>query len=104
MLSFLEDASPEGLAIVGERIRSNIEAAIVIFEGQQIPVTASVGLAEGCVQGSEDAFGAQLFALADGAMYRAKNSGRNCFVVESMHHSVVGSHRRELCMAHGDTD
>ena len=101
---FLEDATPEGLAIVGERIRSNIEAAIVIFEGQQIPVTASVGLAEGCVQGSEDAFGAQLFALADGAMYRAKNSGRNCFIVESMHRIVVGSNRRELCMAHGDTD
>jgi len=94
----LEDANPEGLAIVGERIRSKIEDAIFVFEGQQIPVTASVGLAEGLVKGSEDEFGTQLFAIADSAMYRAKNSGRNCFIVETMHHNVHGAHRQEVCI------
>ncbi len=94
----LEDANPEGLAIVGERIRSKIEEAIFIFEGQQIPVTASVGLAEGLVKGSEEEFGSQLFALADSAMYRAKNSGRNCFILETMHRNVHGAHQQEICV------
>ena len=100
----LEDATPEGMAIVGERIRAGIEAAVVSFEGQQIPVTASVGLAEGCVQGIEDEFGRRLFALADAAMYRAKNSGRNCFVVESMHRRAGGIQLGALSMANCDVD
>ncbi|MEJ7595298.1 MAG: diguanylate cyclase [Planctomycetaceae bacterium] len=99
---FLEDASSEGLAIVGDRIRSRIEAAVVPFEGHHIAVTASVGLAEGLVQGTDEEFATQLFARADGAMYRAKNSGRNCFAVESMHSSVIDSHRPELCMANSN--
>lgn len=98
----LEDANPEGLKIVGERIRSKIEAAVVSFEGRRISVTASVGLAEGYVQGNEEEFGTQLFALADAAMYRAKNSGRNCFVVESMHRSAVGTRCQTLSMANCD--
>jgi diguanylate cyclase (GGDEF)-like protein len=93
----LEDANPEGLAIVGERIRARIEESIVQFEGQQIPVTASIGLAEGHVQGSEEEFGKQLFALADAAMYRAKKSGRNCIMIETMPHIIAGPHTLELC-------
>ncbi len=99
---FLEDASPRGLATIGERIRSGIEAAAVSFEGHQITLTASVGLAEGCVQGTEQEFGTQLFALADAAMYRAKNCGRNCVIVESMNRSVIDQNHRTLCMATGD--
>ena len=98
----LEDANSEGMAIVGERIRSRIEAAVVSFKGHQIRVTASVGLAEGFVQGTEEVFATRLFALADAAMYRAKNSGRNCFFVESMHRSVSNSDRPELCMANSN--
>ena len=67
-------------------------------------MTASVGLAHGSVQGTEEEFGTRLFALSDAAMYRAKNSGRNCFVVESMDSSTVGAHRQALSMAHNDTD
>ena len=80
----LEDANAEGLAIVGERLRAKIEEAVVSFGGQQIPVTASVGLAEGLIQGAAEEFGKQLFAVADSAMYRAKNSGRNCFCVDAL--------------------
>ena len=80
----LEDANSEGLAIVGERLRAKIEEAVISFGGQQIPVTASVGLAEGLIQGTAEEFGKELFALADTAMYRAKNSGRNCIVVDAM--------------------
>lgn len=95
----LEDASPEGLKIVGERIRSKIEESVVRFEGKEIPVTASIGLAEGIVRGSDEEFGEQLFALADAAMYRAKKSGRNCCVVETTSAGIQDAPARELCMA-----
>ncbi len=95
----LDDANSEGLAIVGERIRSQIEKTAVSFEGQKIPLTASVGLAEGFVKGSEEEFGRHMLALADAAMYRAKHSGRNCFVVETMSRSNAGQHSPELCTA-----
>ena len=100
----LEDANPRGMAIAGERIRSRIEEAVVSFKDQQIAVTASIGLAEGFVHGTEEEFGTLLFALADAAMYRAKNSGRNCFVVETMYRSAAASHRQVLSMANSDTD
>ncbi|HQX49395.1 MAG TPA: GGDEF domain-containing protein [Planctomycetaceae bacterium] len=97
----LEDASPEGLAIAGERIRSRIEAAAVSFEGQAIRVTASVGLTEGCVQGSEVEFGLRLFAVADAAMYRAKNSGRNCVVLDSIRISDTAPNLQNLSQERG---
>lgn len=83
-VAILEESNAAGLAVVGERLRSKIESAVVIFDGQRIPVTASVGLVEGFVVGTEQDFGAALFACADSAMYRAKKSGRNCFVVDSL--------------------
>lgn len=100
----LEDASPEGLKIVGEKIRSRIEESVVRFEGREIPVTASIGLAEGIVHGSDEEFGEQLFALADAAMYRAKKSGRNCCVVETTSAWNQGSPARELCLAANNSD
>lgn len=83
-VAILEDANPEGLAIVGERIRSNIAKADVVFEGKKIPVTASIGLVEGQIFGTEAEFGEQLFAVADAAMYRAKKGGRNQFIVDTL--------------------
>jgi diguanylate cyclase (GGDEF)-like protein len=80
----LEDSNAVGLAVVGERLRSKIQESVCVFEGKTIPLTASVGLAEGKVVGSEQEFGEKLFAAADAAMYRAKHSGRNCFVVDSL--------------------
>lgn len=80
----LEDANAAGLAVVGERLRKKIEDAVFEFDGKRIPITCSIGLAEGQVVGAEQEFGVELFACADTAMYRAKNSGRNCFVVETL--------------------
>lgn len=87
----LEDATQEGLVIAGERMRSRIEQAEILFEGPKIAVTASIGLVEGHAEGTEVEFGLQLFARADSAMYRAKNSGRNCVVVDSMARSSTNS-------------
>jgi diguanylate cyclase (GGDEF)-like protein len=97
----LEDANSEGLAIVGERLRAKIEEAVVSFGGHQIPVTASVGLAEGRVQGTAEEFGKGLFAIADSAMYRAKNSGRNCSVVDAMRCNADIDDQHPLWLAQG---
>jgi diguanylate cyclase (GGDEF)-like protein len=53
---------------VGERIRAAIEAAPVVYEEKSIPLTASVGVAEG---------GEQAIERADQALYDAKHAGRN---------------------------
>jgi diguanylate cyclase (GGDEF)-like protein len=89
-VAILEDSNPAGLSVVGERIRSKIEKAIVIFEGKQIPITVSVGLVEGFVVGTEQEFGERLFAAADSAMYRAKKSGRNCYIVDTLMQDTDG--------------
>lgn len=83
-VAILEDSNAAGLAVVGERLRSKVEKTVVMFEGRRIPLTISVGLVEGTVSGTEQRFGEILFAAADAAMYRAKNAGRNCFVVDSI--------------------
>lgn len=94
-VAILKDSNAAGLAVVGERLRSRIERTVVEFEGKKIPVTASIGLVEGQVVGTEQEFGSQLFAAADAAMYRAKQSGRNCFIVDTLHVSGDAMHAIE---------
>lgn len=60
--------------IAAERVRTAIEAAVVPFEGKNLTVTASIGLAE--VATGEQAN--QLIRRADDAVYAAKDNGRNC--------------------------
>lgn len=62
--------------VVVERIRSNIEKTPVVFNGQSISLTASLGVAT-----AQDNFDVeQLVKQADTAMYHAKTSGRNRIV------------------------
>lgn len=61
--------------VFGERVRRRIENLGVEFEGESIPVTASVGLATLHRDGPKDA--TALIAAADDALYEAKDSGRN---------------------------
>jgi diguanylate cyclase (GGDEF)-like protein len=64
-----------GLAL-GERLRREVEALeIVTPEGVRIPVTISVGV--GTAGEGAQAGPAELIALADRNMYRAKQQGRN---------------------------
>jgi len=58
-----------------ERVRHEIEHMRVIFDGVEIPVTCSIGVATVPEDSPESA--SALIALADGALYQAKAAGRN---------------------------
>ena len=60
--------------VAAERFRTAIEQAVVKFGGQQLSVTASIGVA----QISERDDPANLIRRADEALYRCKEAGRNC--------------------------
>ncbi len=65
---------------LAERIRAAVETTPFPFEEQNLAVTISVGVAQ-YRQGSEDPV--ELIAAADGALYAAKNSGRNRVLLKS---------------------
>jgi diguanylate cyclase (GGDEF)-like protein len=59
---------------IAERLRILIEQHKFIYEGSEMPVTASIGIADyrkGVKTGTD------LFKRADDAVYKAKNAGRN---------------------------
>ncbi|MDT8385635.1 MAG: diguanylate cyclase [Gammaproteobacteria bacterium] len=58
---------------VAERIRSHVAAQPINLQGLEIPVTLSLGLAEGRPGEAAD----ELVARADQALYAAKTAGRN---------------------------
>ena len=60
--------------VVAEKVRAAIENGGFMYNGQQIPFTASIGLAQ-LRQGEGDI--EKVLARADKAMYTAKESGRN---------------------------
>jgi two-component system cell cycle response regulator len=59
---------------IGERLRATIENHKFIYNGIQLPITISVGVATKEVHMNT---WEELFARADSAMYAAKRSGRN---------------------------
>jgi diguanylate cyclase len=60
--------------IAAERIRTAVENMPVNFEGKELRVTTSVGLAQ--LSGQDDI--PRLVRRADAALYASKNAGRNC--------------------------
>ena len=79
---FMYDTSRSTGAVVCERVRRDLEASVVSFNGHVIPVTASIGMAT--------AWGADtdiemLYARADKALYKAKAMGRNRMVADDGH-------------------
>jgi len=61
--------------VVGERMRKAVEGYKFVYEGQHIPVTISVGicvLPNPAVKDAND-----IVSLADQALYKSKNGGRN---------------------------
>jgi diguanylate cyclase (GGDEF)-like protein len=73
-VALLPGVSTETAITVAERVRRNFEIAAVEFAGQPVAATVSIGIASTAL-GSHD-FDA-LYAVADEALYRAKQKGRN---------------------------
>ncbi|MBX3272080.1 MAG: diguanylate cyclase [Sandaracinaceae bacterium] len=68
------EVAREGAMNLAEKLRASIEAAVFKFEGTQIPVTISLGVAEWDpkLQDPQD-----LVRRADELLYEAKRTGRN---------------------------
>jgi diguanylate cyclase (GGDEF)-like protein len=75
----LPGAGPDEAAGIAERIRSSFEQTAELIDGLDLRVTASFGVAS--FAAGSDTFD-DAFARADGALYRAKQSGRNCVCSE----------------------
>ena len=73
-VALLPGISTENAIAVAERIRSSFSGAAVDVGGQPVGATVSVGLAS-TAQGGYDFD--SLYAIADAALYRAKQKGRN---------------------------
>lgn len=72
----LPDTDQQGAVNIAERIRSEIERLDIIFANQTISITASLGVASFIPDSDKTV--ELLIELADKALYRAKNEGRNC--------------------------
>jgi two-component system cell cycle response regulator len=73
----LTETPAEGALIIAERIRQKIAATIFRAKDANIPVTASFGVTCSEAFGIESVSVARMIQAADGALYRAKNEGRN---------------------------
>ncbi|MGE0529208.1 MAG: diguanylate cyclase [Bdellovibrionales bacterium] len=65
---------------IGERIRATIENHSFVFEGKELPITISIGIA---FKNERDAAWEFVYERADKALYHSKNSGRNRVSVAS---------------------
>ena len=73
----LPQTTEQGALELAERLRANIEAKTVRLPDRNINVTSSFGVAM-YFAGGGAVKRDQLFAAADGALYKAKDAGRNC--------------------------
>jgi diguanylate cyclase (GGDEF)-like protein len=78
----LPGTDPPGSFVVAERVRRAVEATEVVFEGRTLRLTISVGVA--AARGPATKPYSALMARADGALYRAKHSGRNRVVCDEV--------------------
>ena len=76
---FLPRTSVEDAGVVAERIRADIEAAEVIYQGVKIEVTASLGVADATQKGFD--CWEMVRVHADEALLEAKERGRNRVVL-----------------------
>lgn len=71
----LPNTDLEAAEILGERVRSAIEAARIDWDGKRVSVTISVGVAQFAPE--RDVSPHSLIERSDEALYRSKQSGRN---------------------------
>lgn len=74
----LPETRIEGAVEIAERVRGNLENTVVLHEGSEFFITASIGVS----QYREGDTSESLLNRADQAMYSAKESGRNRICLE----------------------
>lgn len=67
----------DGARAFAERMRAMIERIEVLWQGERVPVTISLGVAHNHMVGMSSLDGDTLLAAADRALYAAKHAGRN---------------------------
>jgi diguanylate cyclase (GGDEF)-like protein len=72
-LLLLPDTDLDDARALAERLRQAVSETVVMHDGEPIALTASLGVAQRQPEQSLDA----LIAAADGALYAAKQAGRN---------------------------
>jgi two-component system cell cycle response regulator len=77
-VALIDGAGPESLRLVAERLRSSVESTPLSAECFRI--TVSIGAAVFDPRSTESP--EELLNRADHALYRAKNAGRNCVVLD----------------------
>ncbi len=81
-LVILPGAEKEGAVLVAERLRTAVEEQVIMYGGQAIRITVSIGVAGYPHRGISSH--RDLLELADEALYRSKQMGRNMtYVAES---------------------
>ena len=78
----LVDTTLQQATVLAERLRQSVEALCIAYNGQQLKVTLSLGLAEYHTEMTEHR---QWIEAADKGLYQSKANGRNqvtCFVPE----------------------
>ncbi len=70
----LPETDLEGALAVADRLRQQVEEAVVEYDGKEIRFTVSQGVAE-CVKGIDSH--ETLLSMADRALYQSKEGGRN---------------------------
>jgi diguanylate cyclase (GGDEF)-like protein len=88
-LVILCNSNAETTAICAERIRQAIASMPVRVSGLELTVTVSIGTALSATRDSLTC--SQLIAIADSALYRAKDHGRNRVEVGSINHLIHSS-------------
>ncbi len=71
----LEGISINGILAVVENLRSTIEGTVILYQGHELNITVSIGMAY--YPAGEAPSLEEMFVQADMALYRAKNGGRN---------------------------
>lgn len=75
----LPGAGRDDLEQMSERVRRAVAEAETIEADERIPITISIG--GSCLPAQNTNTSQDLIVLADAAMYTAKESGRNCWVI-----------------------
>ena len=71
----LPETDPDGAFIVAERLRKDIDSMRIDYEGKNISITMSFGIAS--FDPANDTSKTDLIKKADHALYQAKKAGRN---------------------------